>query len=189
MNIVTRTLCKETISSDIVQRALSYVEIKTKITSVFTFLMVLAYLHSAGYGIDPLKTTVFFLGMFFFDLTTTAINNYYDTKKNHQMLQFARPTAMAILFLLFVVSVSFGILLVYLSDVVVLFLGMMCFFFGIIYSYGPIPISHGPYGEIVSGFFYGVIFRKLVLYLPCKNGKILLAFRVTYNSSNGIEKR
>ena len=141
----------------IVKRTLSYVEIKTKITSVFPFLMGLAYLHSSGYGIDPLKTVVFFLGMFCFDLTATTVNNYYDTKKNHQTLQFARPTAMAILLILFAVSVFFGLFLVYLSDPVVLLLGVLCFFFGIIYSYGPVPISHGPYGEIVSGFFYGLI--------------------------------
>lgn len=176
MNIVTRTLGKETISLDIVQRALSYVEIKTKITSVFTFLMGLAYLHSAGYRIDPLKTSVFFFGMFFFDLTATAINNYYDTKKNHQTLQFARPTAMAILLLLFVASVSFGLLLVYLSDLVVLLLGTLCFFFGIIYSYGPVPISHGPYGEIVSGFFYGLMIPTILIYINVPEGMLFSYF-------------
>lgn len=150
---------------DILKRFLRYVEIKTKITSVFSFLLALAYLYVSDYGIDPLKTVVFFLGMFCFDLTATAVNNYYDTKKNHQTLQFSRRTAMAILLTLFVVSVLLGLWLVYLSDPVVLLLGVLCFFFGIIYSYGPVPISHGPYGEICSGFFYGVLIPAILLYI------------------------
>lgn len=154
----------------IVKRTLSYVEIKTKITSVFPFLMGLAYLHSSGYRIDPLKTAVFLLGMFCFDLTVTTINNYYDTKKNHQTLQFARPKAKAILLSLFTVSVILGLVLVYLTDPVVLFLGALCFFFGIIYSYGPVPISHGPYGEIVSGFFYGLLIPAILIYINVPEG-------------------
>ncbi|HOP73831.1 MAG TPA: UbiA family prenyltransferase [Bacillota bacterium] len=150
---------------DIFRRFLRYVEIKTKITSVFSFLLALAYLYVSDYGIDPLKTVVFFLGIFCFDLTATAVNNYYDTKKNHQTLQFSRRTAMAILLTLFVVSVLLGLWLVYLSDLVVLLLGVLCFFFGIIYSFGPVPISHGPYGEICSGFFYGVLIPTILLYI------------------------
>ncbi len=157
---------------DIVKRTLNYIEIKTKITSVFPFLMGLAYLHSSGYGIDPLKTGVFFLGMFCFDLTATMINNYYDSKKNHQTLQFGRRAAMAILLALFAASVILGLFLVYLSDPVVLFLGVLCFFFGIIYSYGPVPISHGPYGEIVSGVFYGLLVPAILFYINVPEGEL-----------------
>lgn len=154
----------------IIKRFLSYVEIKTKITSVFPFLMGLAYLYSSGYRVDPLKTTVFFLGMFCFDLTATTINNYYDTKKNRQTLQFARPTAKAIMVALFAVSVVLGLFLVYLSDPVVLLLGALCFFFGIIYSWGPVPISHGPYGELVSGLFYGLLIPAILLCINLPEG-------------------
>lgn len=154
----------------IIKRFLSYVEIKTKITSVFPFLMGLAYLHSSGYRMDPLKTIVFFLGMFCFDLTATTINNYYDTKKNRETLQLARPAAMAIMVALFAVSVILGLFLVYLSDPVVLLLGVLCFFFGIIYSWGPVPISHGPYGELVSGLFYGLLIPAILIYINLPEG-------------------
>jgi 1,4-dihydroxy-2-naphthoate octaprenyltransferase len=154
----------------IIKRFLSYVEIKTKITSVFPFLMGLAYLHSSGYRMDPLKTIVFFLGMFCFDLTATTINNYYDTKKNRETLQLARPAAMAIMVALFAVSVILGLFLVYLSDPVVLLLGVLCFFFGIIYSWGPVPIFHGPYGELVSGLFYGLLIPAILIYINLPEG-------------------
>jgi len=134
--------------------------------------MGLAYLHLSGYTIDPLKTAVFFLGMFCFDLTATTINNYYDTKKNNLPLQFDRRTAKAILLSLFAVSVLLGLILVYLTDPAVLLLGVLCFFFGIIYSYGPVPISHGPYGEIVSGFFYGVVIPAILIYINVPEGSL-----------------
>ncbi len=173
----------------IVKRTLSYVEIKTKITSVLTFLMGLAYLYSSGYGIDPLKTVVFFLGMFCFDLTATSVNNYYDTKKNHQTLQFNRPTAMAILLILFAVSVFFGLLLVYLTDPAVLLLGVICFFFGIIYSYGPIPISHGPYGEIVSGCFYGLLIPAILMYINVPKGGLFSYILIDWKLSMILDIR
>lgn len=59
---------------------LSYVEIKTKITSIFAFLMTIAYLFYINQPIDWNLTLIFFGAMFLFDLTTTAINNYIDTK-------------------------------------------------------------------------------------------------------------
>lgn len=147
------------------KRLLSYVEIRTKITSVFAFLMTLAYLFVNGKHIDPLRSIVFFCGMFLFDLTATTINNYTDTKKNHQTLPFSRPKALAVTIALLILSIGFGVYLVSLTDLVVLLAGGLCFFFGIIYSYGPIPISHGPYGEIASGFFYGVLIPFILVYI------------------------
>jgi 1,4-dihydroxy-2-naphthoate octaprenyltransferase len=146
-------------------RLLSYVEIKTKITSIFPYLLTLAYLVLNGKRIDPLRSAVFFAGMFLFDLTATTINNYNDTKKNHQTLQFKRRTAFLITLALFLLSVALGVYLVILTDLVVLLAGGLCFFFGVIYSYGPIPLSHGPYGEIASGFFYGALIPFILIYI------------------------
>jgi 1,4-dihydroxy-2-naphthoate octaprenyltransferase len=147
------------------QRLLDYVEIKTKITSVFPFIMTLGYIHLNGRHIDPLRSAVFFCGMFLFDLTATTINNYCDTKKNTQTLSFSRPAALSITYVLLTLSVGFGLYLVGLTDVVVLLAGGLCFLFGIIYSYGPIPLSHGPYGEAASGFFYGILIPFILIYI------------------------
>jgi 1,4-dihydroxy-2-naphthoate octaprenyltransferase len=146
-------------------RLLDYVEIQTKITSIFPYLLTLAYLVQNGRQIDPLRSAVFFAGMFLFDLTATTINNYNDTKKNHQTLQFKRRTALLITLVLFMLSAALGIYLVILTDLVVLLAGGLCFFFGVIYSYGPIPLSHGPYGEIASGFFYGALIPFILIYI------------------------
>jgi len=155
------------------EKFLSFIEIKTKITSVFAFLLALAYLSYIEQTIDWQVTSVFFASMFIFDLATTAINNYIDTKNNHQVLQFRRSRALVILLLLLAVSSALGIYLVMLTDIVVLFIGGICFLSGILYTFGPIPISRLPLGEIVSGLFYGFFIPFLMLYINMPEGTFL----------------
>ena len=144
---------------------LSYVEIKTKITSIFAFLMTCAYLFYIDQPINGRLTVVFFLSMFLFDLTTTAVNNYIDTKTNTQKLQFERKRALLIIYVLFFASAALGLYLAWLTDWVVFFLGGLCFLCGILYTYGPVPISRQPLGEIFSGIFYGFLIPFILFYI------------------------
>ena len=144
---------------------LSFVEIKTKITSVLTFLFVLTFFWQQKVDVDLPKTLLFFLGMFLFDLTATAINNYNDTKKNGQALMIERKKALFLLLLLFAISTALGIWLVAVTDFVVLILGGICFMVGVLYSFGPVPFSHTPFGEVLSGFFYGFMIPLILFYI------------------------
>jgi 1,4-dihydroxy-2-naphthoate octaprenyltransferase len=157
----------------VIKRFLSYVEIMTKITSTFAFLLTIAFLF---YQDQPVKwgvTLIFFAAMFLFDLTTTAINNYIDTKTNAQTLQFKRSIALAIIFVLLGTSTLLGLYLVYLTDIVVLLLGGLCFLCGIFYTFGPVPISRQPWGEILSGIFYGFFIPFILLYINMPAGTYL----------------
>ena len=145
------------------RRLFNYIEIRTKITSVLPFLMTLAYLALNHRTIDPLRSGVFFAGMILFDLTATTINNYNDTKKNDLELPLPRRKALGITLLLLTMSLGCGLWLVALTDVLVLLAGALCFFFGIVYSWGPFPLSHGPFGEVASGFFYGVMIPFILI--------------------------
>ena len=151
-------------------RFLDYVEIKTKITSTFAFMMAMAYLFYVDQEVQWLPTMVFFSSMFLFDLTTTAINNYIDSKTNDQKLQFEKDTAKMIIMVLLVISSVLGLYLAYLTDIVVLLIGSLCFLCGVLYTYGPVPISRQPLGEIISGFFYGFFIPFLVLYINMPEG-------------------
>ena len=156
-----------------ITKFLDYVEIKTKITSVFAFALSLSYLFALGVHINWRLTWIFFAGMLLFDLTTTSINNYIDTKTNKLPLQFKRPVAKAIIFTLLCASIFFGLLLVILTDVVVLITGGLCFLIGIFYTYGPIPISRQPWGEVFSGVLYGFFIPFLILYVNMPDGTYL----------------
>lgn len=156
-----------------VAKFLDYIEIKTKITSLFAFLYTIAFLLYSAHQINWKLTVIFFIAMFVFDLTTTAINNYIDTKTNTQILQFKRKTALLIIYVLFGISASLGLYLAYLTDVVVLLVGAVCFLCGIFYTYGPVPLSRQPLGEIFSGVFYGFMIPFLLMYINMPEGTLL----------------
>jgi 1,4-dihydroxy-2-naphthoate octaprenyltransferase len=162
------------------ERFFRYVEIKTKITSLFAFLLAIAYLFYLEAPIRWDVTAIFFGGMFLFDLTTTAINNYIDTKTNHQTLPYQRGRAKAIIFILLAISSALGIWLVLLTDWVVFLTGGVCFLVGIFYTFGPIPISRQPWGEIFSGIFYGFFIPFLILYINLEKDTFL-TLRVDWN--------
>ena len=156
-----------------VKRFLDYVEIRTKITSTFAFLMTIALLVYQKQSIDWKLTLVFFTSMFLFDLTTTAINNYIDTKTNDQTLQFDRKTALIIIYVLFGISTALGLYLAVMSDIVILLVGGLCFICGVFYTYGPLPISRMPLGEFFSGLFYGVFIPFIIMYVNTPKGTFL----------------
>jgi 1,4-dihydroxy-2-naphthoate polyprenyltransferase len=145
----------------------------TKITSTFAFLMTIAFLLYQKQPINWGLTLLFFASMFLFDLTTTAINNYIDSKDNHQTLQFDRKTALVIIYVLFGISTALGLYLAYLTDIVILLVGGICFLCGVFYTYGPVPISRQPLGEVLSGMFYGLLIPFIILYINLPAGTFL----------------
>ncbi len=156
-----------------IKRFLDYVEIRTKITSTFAFLITIALLVYMGQPIKWGLTLLFFASMFLFDLTTTAINNYIDTKNNHQILPFRRRTALIIIYVLFTVSAVLGLLLAARTDIVIFLVGGLCFLCGVFYTYGPVPISRQPLGEVLSGAFYGLLIPFIILYINLPAGTFL----------------
>lgn len=156
-----------------IKRFLDYVEIRTKITSLFAFVMSLGLLLYKDQTMNLGNTLVFFCSMFLIDLATTAINNYIDTKDGNQALPFNRKTALFIIYALLFVGGSLGIILAYRTDLVVLFVGGLCFLCGVFYTYGPIPISRQPLGEILSGVFYGLFIPFLMFYINTPAGTFL----------------
>ncbi len=140
---------------------------------MFAFLLTIALLFYHNQKINWGLTSVFFTSMFLFDLVTTAINNYIDTKTNGQQLQFGRKNAFWIIVLLLASSAALGLYLVYLTDTVVLLAGGLCFLCGVLYTGGPVPISRLPWGEALSGVFYGFLLPFILLYVNLPQGTLL----------------
>ena len=74
-------------------------------------------------------------------------------------------SALVIIFILLILAVYFGILLTLNTNALVLLIGIISFLAGILYTYGPIPISRTPFGEIFSGIFMGFIILFLAVYI------------------------
>lgn len=149
----------------ILKRFLKYVEIQTKIASLLPFLLGLFYVLYVSGQFILINTALFFTSMLFFDMATTALNNYIDIKTNGKELQFSKIIAKRIFFILLILAILAGILLVLNTSLIVLFCGGLCFAVGIFYTFGPAPISRMPLGEIFSGFFMGFFIPFLVVYI------------------------
>ena len=141
----------------------SYVEIRTKIASLLPFLLGLVFACYATGSIHWGLSALFFVSMTFFDMATTALNNYIDTKASNSSLPFRRKTARWLLFLLLALATGSGLLLALLTGPVVFLTGAVCFFIGITYTFGPAPLSRMPLGEVFSGLFMGFFIPFLMV--------------------------
>lgn len=156
---------------------LKLVEIQTKIASVFPFIIGTLF---AVYQYDLFNwenTLIFFGSMLIFDLTTTAINNYMDYRKatnNHDydyrttsnvigQERISEKTVIITIFVMFLIATGLGVWLVVETDLLVLLVGFVCFCIGILYTFGPVPLSRMPLGEIFSGVTmgFGIVFLAI----------------------------
>ena len=159
-----------------VKAFLKLVEIQTKIASVFPFLIgVLFTLHRYD-NFKLLNTVVFFFAMIIFDMTTTAINNFLDYKKavdeDYKItsnvigrLGLNEKTILILILAMLSTAIGLGLYLVYLTSIIVLLFGVLCFGIGIFYTFGPIPLSRLPLGEVFSGITMGFGILFLTVYV------------------------
>ncbi len=157
---------------------LKLVEIQTKVASVIPYMVGTAF---ALYKFDNFNTrqaVLLFLSMIIFDMTVTAINNYVDYTKAIKKEGFGyeehnaitkyglKPkTVLAIIIVMLILSSVLGIILFLNTNIIILLVGLVCFAIGIFYSFGPIPISRTPFGEIFSGITMGFFITFLAVYI------------------------
>jgi 1,4-dihydroxy-2-naphthoate octaprenyltransferase len=169
-----------------------FVEIQTKVASIIPFILGTLYSLYRFESFELKNFIIMFVSLISFDMATTAINNYFDYKKETKNIDqhwnvkkvsnniiprygFRETTAVAIILLLVSIAIIFGILLTLNTNIVVLLIGMVCFIAGILYTFGPIPISRMPLGEIFSGMFMGFLITFLAIYIHNEN-IIILAY-------------
>ena len=152
------------------------VQIRTKFAGIFPFVIAVLFTNTYFHSFHPGKTLVFFFGMFAFDLAITAINNYMDFQKAHSEKykyeenvigreNLSEKQIQRLIFGLVGFSAIVGIVLVVQTGWLLLPMGAACFFVGIFYTYGPIPLSRMPLGEIFSGVTEGLGIFAITIYL------------------------
>ena len=120
--------------------------------------------------LDTLNLLLMVVSLLAFDMATTAINNYFDYKKaiktsgfgyeSHNAItryQLSERSVLTVILTLLSLATLAGLLLVWNSHLLVLALGGLSFAVGILYTFGPVPISRMPLGEIISGLFMGFV--------------------------------
>lgn len=125
---------------------------------------------------------IMFISLVAFDMATTAINNYIDTRKeknktenNNLIARYGvnERKALLIIVILLAIATIAGIILTLNTNIVVLLIGIISFIVGILYTFGPIPISRMPLGELFSGFFMGFVIIFLSVYIHIYDTNII----------------
>lgn len=114
-----------------------------------------------------------FLAMLFASLliqaATNMFNEYYDyvrgldTEDSHGIggaivREGIKPkTILNVALSLYGIALLLGIYICSSSSWWLALVGLFCMLIGYLYTGGPLPIAHTPFGEIVSGFFMGMI--------------------------------
>jgi 1,4-dihydroxy-2-naphthoate polyprenyltransferase len=169
------------------------VEIQTKLASVVPFLLGSIYSLYHFKQFKMINFIIFFISLITFDMVTTTINNYFDYKKANKKSGYnyekhnaivrdnlSELSVLAIIFSLLLIASAAGFMLFLKTDIIVLLTGILCFGIGIFYSFGPVPISRTPFGEVFSGIFMGFIITFLSIYIHVFDQNII-SFAVTNN--------
>lgn len=154
------------------------VELQTKVASVIPFLIGVAFSLYRYETFVPVLLGLFFMCMICVDMATTAINNYMDYKRAYKREGYNYETHNAIvkdgltekqvitvIISLLTIGGIFGITLAIKTDLIVLLIGLAASFVGVIYSFGPIPISRTPLGEFFSGILMGGFIFFITVYI------------------------
>ena len=152
------------------------VELRTKIASVIPFVVGLLYSVWTFGNFNGVNMILFFIGMLCFDMSTTVMNNLMDyvkakneTYRQEENIigrsQITVRQATIIFAGLLGVATVVGLILVWRTNLILLFVGMLCFIIGIFYTFGPIPISRMPLGEVLSGVAMGFGIFWIVIFL------------------------
>lgn len=177
---------------------LKLVEIQTKVASTIPFLLGTIYTIYRYNSFSLKNFIIMAVSLISFDMVTTTINNYIDylqaNKKrgyNYEIhnaivsYDIKETTVKIIITILLALAIVFGIILYINTDLVVLVLGIISFGVGVLYTFGPIPISRMPLGEIFSGLFMGFIITFISVYIHIYNSDI--AFIVYENGIVNIK--
>lgn len=155
---------------------LELVEMKAKTASVLPFLIGLCFSYYYYHSIHPILIILFFLAMFVFNMFVDIWDNYNDYKNavnvdyqkdtniiGRENLSLRQLEVIMALFVLF--SGGTGIALTFVVGWPLLLMGLFCFAIGILYSFGPKPLSSLPLGEVFSGFTMGFMISLICVYI------------------------
>lgn len=158
---------------------LEFVELKTKVASVFPMTLGILWAIYRYQTFNWLNTLLFVLAVLSFDMCTTAINNSMDYHKAKDetyrqesnvigkfSLDFRQMIGIVLALLFF--SVIISLVLVWRTSWLLLPMGALCFLIGIFYTFGPIPLSRMPLGEVFSGVTmgFGIFFLAVFIQDP-----------------------
>lgn len=145
---------------------LEFVEIKTKLASLMPMMAGFLWTYLYYGQLKWLNTVIFFLAAILYDMTVTAINNTMDFYKakdvdykyqENVIGKYHLDFKMMVGFTLTLLGLSLilSLILVTLTDFILILIGGLFYIIGITYTFGPLPTSRTPFGELLAGTTMG----------------------------------
>lgn len=158
---------------------LRFVDIRTKFTSMLPVLLGVLWSLYYFQSFNLLNTVVFFIASILLDFTTTSINVLVDYqtasseafKREHNIIgreNISEKLVVQYIFAMLGLYFLLGAFLIIRTDLALLPLGILSAVIAVTYTYGPIPISRMPLGELFSGppLGFGIIFIAIYVNNP-----------------------
>lgn len=170
---------------------LKFVEIQTKVASVFPFMMGTLMALYLDQNIDGFNLFLMLISLICIDMATTGYNHLFDYKRallktgyhyeQHNPISSGElkvTSAQIGLMLLVGMGAIAGILLVLRTDMLILILGGLAFGVGLGYSMGPLPLSRTILGELFSGVFMGGLITFISAYIHFDAAQIIRIYNI-----------
>jgi len=163
---------------------LEVVEARTKLASILPFMVGTLFEVVYFDHVNWVNTGVFFIAMLLFDMATTALNNlmdfhtakdvtYRDTVNVIGRDHVNPGIVAAMVITMIVIATGLGLVLVWRTNWLLLLIGVICFAIGIFYTFGPLPLSRLPLGEVFSGFVMGLGIPFIAVYINAPTNALL----------------
>lgn len=154
------------------------VEFRTSIAIITSVLTGTAYGYYEGKTFNPYLFMAMLATAICLDGAATVFNHYFDFKKaklkegylydvHNPISAYKLPGIVALLVGGALVGIAglLGLIIVYFTSYVLIIVGLISAAIVYFYSAGKHPISYGPYGELVSGFFEGCIVFGIAFFI------------------------
>lgn len=165
-----------------IKRFLSFVEIQTKLATIFPFLVALAYVFYTTGTINIISTALYIVAALIVDMAITATNQHFDKREEKgETPHYSNLVSISIIIIMYTIAAVLGLYLASIHGLVVFLAGVFCFMIGIMYTFGPIPISKSVYGEIAAGFVAGFLIMFIVVSI---NNPLFMPVVAVFNQYN-----
>lgn len=147
------------------------------LTAGFVPVLIGTALAIQDHKIDSMLFVAMMLASLLIQAATNMFNEYYDFKRgldNEESVGIggaivregiSPKTVMGIALALYAISVLIGVYICMESSWWIAAIGVLCMAAGYLYTGGPVPIAYTPFGEIVAGFFMGVLIILISFYI------------------------
>lgn len=171
---------------------LEFIRLNAKTASAVPFILGLLYSIEYFHHVNWGNSVIYFIAQMLVAMFVTGFNNVQDYKlavdkhyrdtyniigREHLSPRFA----LNLMITFITIACALGIWLIFRTNFMLLFMGGAGIFITIFYTYGPIPFSRFPLGELLSGLAEGFGVFFLTVYMNVPAAKL---FGFTFNWPN-----